>query len=155
RLLDDCAHFRSSGSDRGIEASDDRAGTIDHELGEVPFDVARAIRLGRLAGEPGIEGSAALPVDLDLREQRKRDAVARGAELLDVGVAARLLAAELIAGEAEDRETTRRVLGVELLQRFVLRGEPALRGHVDDEQNLASIVAETLVRAVDRFHAEG
>jgi hypothetical protein len=42
-------------------------------------------------------------IDLDLREQRKRHAVARRAELLDLGLVPGLLMAELIAWETEHR----------------------------------------------------
>jgi hypothetical protein len=65
---------------------------------------------------------------LRLAHDRERDAVVDLAEGLDVVVGPGLLAAELVAWEAEDRE----VVGVfllyglvELLEPFVLRGEAA------------------------------
>ncbi len=52
------------------------------------------------------------------------------AERFDVGVGAGLLVSELIAGEPEDFETARMVLGVNLLETFVLGSESALAGGV-------------------------
>ena len=46
------------------------------------------------------------------------------------------------------------VLGVELLQAFVLRGEAALAGGVDDEQDLALVGGEGLVGAVVELGGE-
>ena len=55
---------------------------------------------------------------------------------------ARLLAAELVARHAEHREALVGVLLVQLLEALVLRGEPALRGHVHDEERLVLVVVE-------------
>ena len=44
-------------------------------------------------------------VDLGLGEQREADVVGERAELLDFGLVARLLMAELVAGKAEHLET--------------------------------------------------
>ena len=64
------------------------------------------------------------------------------AELLDIGVGSRLLVRELVAREAEDHETLRPELLMQLLQAVVLRSEAALARGVDDEQRLAGVVGE-------------
>src|SRR5262249_20803789 len=85
---------------------------------------------------------------------RERDVVGRGAELLDVGVAARLLRAELIAREAEDLQAAVPAVAVQGLQALVLRGEAALAGHVDDQQHLAGVVTQVPGTAVGGLDAE-
>jgi hypothetical protein len=76
---------------------------------------------------------------VDLAEHGERDAVVDLAEGLDLVVGARVLAAELVAGEAEELD----VVGVFLLQLLVdflqaleLRREAAFGGRVDDEDDL-------------------
>lgn len=72
-------------------------------------------------------------------------AVVELAELLNVIVGAGLLAAELIAGEAEDDKVIGVLaleVGPELLKTGVLRGEAALGGSVDNEDDLALVVGE-------------
>src|SRR6185312_12082341 len=64
---------------------------------------------------------------------RKRDPVRRGAELGDLLGGAGLLTHELVARHAEHGEAAARQLLVQLLQPFVLRGEPAAARHVHDE----------------------
>jgi hypothetical protein len=62
------------------------------------------------------------------------------AELLDLVVGAGVLAAELVAGEAEDGEVVRVLLLdglVQALEALELRREAALGGGVDDEDDLA------------------
>jgi hypothetical protein len=54
----------------------------------------------------------------------------------------------LIAGEAEYFEAAVAVFGVEILQSLVLRGESALAGGVDDEQDLAFVGCQGLISAV-------
>jgi hypothetical protein len=82
---------------------------------------------------------AAFAVHLDLLEQRERDPIGGGAELLNLLGRTGLLSQELVAREAEDRESLVGILLLEPLQSLVLRGEPALGGHVHEEQGLALI----------------
>src|SRR5690242_20339169 len=93
-------------------------------------------------------------VHVDLREHRERDAVACLAERLDLALGPGLLAAELVAREAEHDEAAILVLFVQLLEAAVVRGQPALRGDVHDERDLARVVAERLLLAVDRGGGE-
>jgi hypothetical protein len=114
----------------------------DQELLEVPLDVTRLARGVGHRGQLRVHRVPARPVDFDLLEHRERHPVGGGAELLDLTSGARLLAAELVAGEADDREATAGVLLVQPLQPGVLRREPALGCHVDHEQRAARQVAK-------------
>jgi hypothetical protein len=96
----------------------------------------------------------AVAVDFDLRKEREGHAVVQLAERFDLFVATGLLVAELIAWKAEDFQAFAVVFRVEALQALVLRREAALAGGVDDEQDLAAIVTETLVVAVVEFGGE-
>src|SRR5438128_417115 len=58
--------------------------------------------------------------------------------------------AELIAGEAEHLETSAAVLAIEALEAGILRREPALAGHVHDQQRLPAIRLHPLLLPVDR-----
>src|SRR5262249_42871210 len=73
---------------------------------------------------------------------------------LDLAFGPGLLAAELVAREAEHDEAASLVLLVELLEAAVMWREPALRSDVHDEGDLARIVAERLLLAVDRGGGE-
>ena len=91
----------------------------------------------------------ALAVDVDLLEHRERDAVGARAERGDLLRRARLLTTELVAREAEHGEALVAVGALQALEPLVLRGEPALRGHVDDERHLALVVVQVGVAAVE------
>lgn len=116
----------------------------DQELLKVPLDPLNAKQAGLLLGEPLEERGGGVAVDVDLLHDGEGHAVVDLAEVLDVVVASGLLAAELVAGEAEDLEL--RVLGgdvlVQLLEALVLRGEAAFGGRVDDEDDAALVVGE-------------
>ena len=56
--------------------------------------------------------------------------------------------AELVAGEAKHLQAAVFVLGIERLQPFILRREPAFARGVDDQQDLALVIAEVLVAAI-------
>ena len=62
---------------------------------------------------------------------------------------ARLLAHELVAGEADDREAAVAVGLLQALEAFVLGREAALGGHVDEQQRLAGVVAQLGVVALE------
>ena len=86
--------------------------------------------------EGGVEGVFVGAGDGDLGEEREGDGVVDGAELGDLLVGAGLLAGEVVGGEAEDDEAAVFVGLVEGFEGGVLRGEAALGGYVDDEEEL-------------------
>lgn len=90
--------------------------------------------------QPLVQGVRIVAVDVDLAKDGKGNLLVQRAEVLDLLVGAGLLAAELVAGEADDCE----VVGVLLLdllvdglEVLVLVGEAALGGGVDDQDDLA------------------
>lgn len=95
--------------------------------------------------QPLVQRVRIVAVDIDLAEDGEGDFLVQGAEVLDLLVGAGLLAAELVAGEADDCE----VVGVLLLdllvdglEVLVLVGEAALGGGVDDQDDLALVVGQ-------------
>ncbi len=72
-----------------------------------------------------------LAFDRDLLEHRKGNLILQGAELLDLFVASRLLAQKIVRGESQHFEAPVFESVVERLQSFVLWGETALAGDVD------------------------
>src|SRR5690606_36432049 len=94
------------------------------------------------------------PFDVDLREHWKCDVICQRAEILDLLGVARLLLAELIAGEAQHLDALRRVFAMQFFQAFVLVSEPALTGGVDDQQQLAAKFGERALFAVDVARGE-
>jgi hypothetical protein len=140
------------GRRRRREAGDDGTVAVDEELLEVPRDVGAVAVAGLLRREELVELARSRPVDLDLREQRERDAVGRGGELEDLGVGAGLLPAELVARETQDGDV---VVGVvERTQTCVLGGEASTAGDVDDQAQLAAVPVERDRLAGDRGHRE-
>src|SRR5664279_2940907 len=126
---------------------------VHQELGEVPLDgVAKDSTF--FAFKELVQRMCAVTVDLDLREHRKVDAVIGFAKRLDLVVAGGLLVTELVAGKAQDLKSAVVILGVEILQSLVLRGESALAGGVDYEQDLARVGGEGLVGTVVQFGGE-
>ena len=82
----------------------DLAVLADEELLKVPLDALQAHEAGLLLLHPLPHGLRAVAVDLGLAEHLVGDLVAEDAEVLDLLVGARVLAAELVAGEGEDLE---------------------------------------------------
>jgi hypothetical protein len=109
---------------------------VNEELGEVPRNaLAEKTLSARLEELEDLVRVAA--VHVALLRKREGDAVvslAHGAGLL---VVLRVLRAELVARETNDDETLVLVLLVELLKSVELRGEAALGGRVEDEEDLA------------------
>jgi hypothetical protein len=123
----------------------DLAITADEKLLKVPLDALETEKTGLLVLEPGPEGVGAVTVDLGLLHDGEAHAVVELTELLNVIVGAGLLAAELVAGEAEDHKVIGVLaleVGPELLKASILRGEAALGGSVDDEDDFALIVGK-------------
>ena len=162
-LVDDgllqCLRFR-----RARPATLDLAVASDEELLEVPLDHLEAHKSGLLFLEPLVDGAGLVAVDIDLLHDGERDTICSTAsvigvsrmrktgkltvdlaEVLDLIVGSGLLRAELVAREAEEDNIVT-VLLLELLvqslEAGVLRGEAALGGRVDDEDNLALVVGE-------------
>src|ERR1043166_2220661 len=94
-------------------------------------------------------------VDLDLVEQREGHFVGGGTKLFDFLVAARFLAAELIARETQRGKTFVLVFLLQGLERGVLRRVTASRGDIDDQRHLALIRFERGALAIDVLHRKG
>ena len=125
-------------------AFDHLALAANQKLREVPLDAfAQGSRRGVLEVLKQRIGAAA--VDLDLAEHGEAHAIVELAKRHDLVLAARVLAAKLIAGEAQHREAP---IPVTLIQRFQpreLRCESAARGGVHDQQNMAPIILQRVV----------
>ena len=78
----------------------------------------------------------------DFGEHGEGDVELCFAEVFDVLVGAWFLAGEVVGGKAEDFEAAVLVGVVELFEAFVLRGEAAFAGGVDDEEDLALVLLE-------------
>lgn len=112
----------------------------NEELLKVPLDRLVAHDARHLILQPGENGSGLAAVDIQLAEHGECHAVVELAEGLDIIVGAGILATKLVARESEDGE----IIAVALLQGLVelfealeLRGEAALGGGVNDEDDLA------------------
>src|SRR5690348_15656123 len=101
-------------------AAHDLAFAIHQELGEVPLDRLGAEQAGRLVLEVFVKRVRVPAVDLGLGEQREADVVVDRAEVADRLRVARLLVAELVAGEPEHREALILALTVQRLKPRVL-----------------------------------
>lgn len=126
-------------------AVDNLAVTADQELLKVPLDPLETKQTRLLLLQPLIQGVRIVAVDVDLGHDGERRLLLQRAKVLDLLVAAGLLAAELVAGEADDGE----VVGVLLLEGLVdglevlvLVGEAALGRRVDDQDDLALVVGQ-------------
>lgn len=115
----------------------------NEKLLKVPFDALESHDAWLLLLEPLKQGACVIAVDLDLLQNRERHAIVDLAELLDLVIAAGVLAPELVAREAEDDELIGVLFGdvfVELLETGKLGGEAALGGRVDDKNDLALVI---------------
>ena len=119
-----------------------RVPPVDQELGEVPLDRPRAEEPRRFLFQRLEQRMGVRAVDLDLGEHREGHVVVEGAEILDLGLVARLLMAELVAGEAEHGEAAFAKAPVQRLEPRILRREAALARDIDDEQRLPGEIAE-------------
>jgi len=136
--------LQALGRDGGRKPRLDLAIPPDQELLEVPLDPLQPEHAGLLALHPLVQRIGVGAVDLGLAQDGEGHAVVELAEALDVVVGAGLLVAELVAGEAEDLEV--RVGGaegfVQLLETLVLRRQTAFRGDVDDQDDVAFVIAQ-------------
>src|SRR3546814_6726044 len=85
----------------------------------------------------------AVAVDVDLGEHGEVHVVGQRTELPDLRLVARLLVAELVAGETQHHQAAVAIVAPQLLQARILRRETALRGHVDHQQHLSRSEAHT------------
>ena len=124
------------------------------KLREVPGNGAFAflIRLGR--GQHLIQRAGAVAIDLDLGEHGEIGLVVRLREFQDFLIAARLLRAELIARESQDRKALVGELFLQSTQPGVLWGKASAAGDVDDETELIAILAEVDFFAANRRHGQ-
>jgi hypothetical protein len=128
----------------------DLAVLSDQKLLKVPLDPLQPHESRLLVLQPLEHGIRRIAVDVDLAEHGKTDAVVELAELLDLVVGARVLAAELVAREAEDLKVGVRGFHVfvELFEALELWRETAFGGRVDDEDDLALEVCEVICAAL-------
>jgi len=126
---------------------------VDNELGEVPLDeVSEGAALLVLQELPQWAGVVA--VHVHLLEQVEVGVLLLG-EAYDVVGAAGLLAIELVAGEGQDAQAAVAVLLVELDELLVVGGgQPAKRGDVDDQQDIALVLGQAHVGAGDVLNGE-
>ena len=117
----------------------------DQELLKVPLDPLEPEQARLLRLHPLVDGLGLVAVDVGLAEDGEADAVVELAKLLDLVVGARVLAVELVAGEAKHDELVR-VLGgdslVEFFEALELGREAAFGGGVDNEDHLAGELGE-------------
>ena len=134
-----------SRSSRGCRERDWTGGRVvlARKLVEVVAEAGVVDDVVGLGGdELGVERVLVGAGDGDLGEDGEGDGVVDGAEFGDFLVGAGLLLAEVVGGEAEDDEAAVFVLLVEGFEAGVLRGEAALGGDVDDEEDFAGVVGE-------------
>lgn len=123
----------------------------DQKLLKVPLDHLQPHQPRLLLLQPLEHGLGLGAVDVDLAQHGETHAVVELAEFLDLVVGPRVLAAELVAGEAEDGEVVwvlRRNVLVELLEPRELRGEAAFGGRVYDEDDFAFVGGEGVLFAL-------
>src|SRR5882672_6381635 len=140
--------------DRGREYGGDTAVAADQIFMEVPaWYLKRA-----LGGGPFVEWMQVGAAHLGLGGEWKAHAVFIVRGVHDVDWCAGLLAAEIVRGHADDFQPLAVVARVELLQAGELRRVAALRGGIDDEHRLASVVDKPNVAAAkggEREHIGG
>ena len=78
---------------------------------------------------------------MDLGVKRKGDAVLRAAEGFDFLQFTWFLTTEVVAGESQHTEAAVAKGLLQFLQAFVLGGETATTGHIDNQKNLAGQIA--------------
>ena len=145
--FDGSHHFGRIRNRAGLEALEDLAIAANQEFAEIPLDVARVG--GFLARESGIEGMAFGAIDVDFIEEGKADIVFAGAKLFDFLIRPRFLAAKLIARKAKHDQPLLLIFFMDRFKGFVLRGEPALRSDVYNQEHLALIIFQGGVLAID------
>ena len=136
----------------GLKSGEDGAIATDEEFAEVPFYVAREGGLG--AAELLVEGVFFGAFDGEFVKDGEADVVFGGAEFFDLFIGAGFLAAEVVAGKAEDGEAVFFEFLVQGLELFVLLGIAALGGDIDDEHDFAFVGLQAGVLAIDVFERD-
>src|SRR5690606_14933804 len=106
-------------------------------------------RLGLRGRELGIEWVPIFAIDRQLREQRELYAKVQRAELGDFGITAWFLFLEIVSWETQYLQSLVFLSLVESFQPFILGSEPALRSHIDQQENFAAIAAKGACSAID------
>src|SRR3546814_7351390 len=119
----------------------------DEELAEVPLDRIDAEQAALLLLQPLPQRMRAVAVDVDLGEHGEVHVVGQRTEFPDRRLVARLLVAELVAGETQHHQAAVAIVAPQHLQARILRRETALRSHVDHQQHLSGVVRKRLVRS--------
>jgi len=131
-----------------LVARDNVAAAVDDEVGKVPLNSSTATR--NRVDHPVVQVEASLAVDVDLGHHVEGDAVRLLDMRLDLGVSARLLAAELIAGEGEDGEPFGLVIFEHCLQLWiVVLGVASFGGYVDDDCDATVVLGKVNRLAVN------
>src|SRR6266566_3811956 len=121
----------------------------DEELLEIPTHVAGLTGVVGGLAENGVQGVLVCSSDVQLREERERDAVVDAAELLNLLGRSWLLVRELVARKADHDQAPLYVAVLERLQAHVLGREPAPRSDVDRKKHLAGVSGEALKLAAE------
>src|ERR1700722_9819050 len=154
RLLDRRRHFGRIRRYFRLKPRHDLPVATDQKLREVPLDVAARRRIRRLVRQILIQRRRVVALHRNFRHHRKRHAVFRRAERLDLGVRSRLLRAKIIRRNSDDHESLVFELLVCRFQRGILRRESATAGDVDEHYDLALVRRERRRLPVDRIQRE-
>src|SRR5690606_6168759 len=115
---------------------------VDEKLRKVPLDALAAEHSRRFFLEPSIQWMCGIAVDVDLVENRKRDAEVRFTEPSDLLAIAWLLRGELIAWKAKHGKSAIAVGPIERFQSPVLWRKAALACGVDDQEHVTCVVTK-------------
>ena len=135
----------------GAPARNYIARAVDEKLLEVPTNISTVAVASVLSLEHRVQRGLLGTVDVDLGEHRKVDVIVLRDKRADFVRTSWFLAAELIAGEAENRQPVNIV--VKRTQTCVLRGSPSLTCDVNDETMLASKLLERDSIACQGIHS--
>src|SRR5216683_1897256 len=137
--LDSADEVAVIGLDAGTEARDLLAVAIDKIFVKVPFRALPSpreeLRIQRIGLDAG---------HTRFLEHRELDAVGQAAEFRDLLVAARLLAAEVVRRKTDHDQSARLVFPVKRLETFVLMRVSAVARRIDDQNDLAAVLAKRL-----------
>lgn len=131
-----------------LKAFDDVAVAIQKELREIPAQILVELTVAEIL-DVLVEGMRMGPVHLNLGEHRERHAVVAPDEVLDLCFIPGILAAKLVAGEAQDDQAAVFVVIPESLQSAELGGKPSKTGGVDDQDYFAFVFAQGGLGSVD------
>ncbi|KAG1255780.1 hypothetical protein G6F68_010100 [Rhizopus microsporus] len=150
------AHLAVAAAPARLEVPPHRRCRMDRDFlaGQALAQRAFTDRLRLRGGQLLVQRVGVLTGHADLGEHREADIVGELAELLDLGIAARFLAEEVVGGEAQHFQALRVLFRIQRLQAFVLRGQAALGGDVDQQQRTALELRQRLRLAIEVTEAE-